>query len=228
MKYSVIFLDLDNTVLDFKAAEKKAISALLKESSVLATDELVETYSKINDDYWKRFEAGIIKKEEIFAGRFKTFVERTKIDADPYKMSERYFNLLSFGNDVIDGAEEMLEEIKKSGATVCVTTNGVAKTQYKRIKSSGLEKFFDYIFVSEDAGSQKPEKAYFDYVIKNIPEVPKNKILVVGDSESSDIAGGINSGLDTCWYNPHNLKPALEPTYIIDSLDKLPDIIRGE
>ena len=89
MKYSVIFLDLDNTVLDFKAAERKAISALLKENSVLATDELIETYSKINDDYWKRFEAGIIKKEEIFAGRFKTFVEKTKINADPQKLSER-------------------------------------------------------------------------------------------------------------------------------------------
>lgn len=228
MKYSVIFLDLDNTVLDFKAAEKNAITALLKNNSVIPDEELIRTYSEINDSYWKRFELGIIKKEEIFTGRFKTFVEKTGINADPAKLSEQYFNLLSFGNDIIEGAYQMLEAVKNMGVTVCVTTNGVAKTQYKRIKNSGLEKFFDYIFVSEDAGSQKPEKAYFDYVLKNIPKVPKEKILVIGDSISSDIAGGINSGLDTCWYNPNEFNSETKPDYIIKSLSELPNIIRGE
>ncbi len=227
MRYSVVFLDLDNTILDFSMAEKKAITKLLKNNNVKADDDTVSLYSEINDGYWKSFERGEIKKEEIFAGRFKSFVGALNLSLDPEKLSEEYFKLLSFGNDVIDGAEDFLSFLKSKNVTVCITTNGVAATQYKRIENCGLKEYFDYVFVSETAGSQKPEKAYFDYVFKNIPPVEKSAVLVIGDSESSDIAGGINSGLDTCLFDPYYKSEKTRAKYTVHSLGEINKYIEG-
>mgnify|MGYP004549962901 CR=1 FL=1 len=227
MRYSVVFLDLDNTILDFGMAEKKAITKLLENNNVSADNDTVKLYSEINDGYWKSFERGEIKKEEIFSGRFKSFTAALNLNLDPEKLSKEYFGLLSFGNDVIDGAKDFLSFLKSKNVTVCITTNGVAATQYKRIEGSGLKQYFDYVFVSEAAGSQKPEKAYFDYVFKNIPPVDKSEILVIGDSESSDIAGGINSGLDTCLFDPESRVVKTKAKYTVHSLSEINKYIEG-
>ena len=225
MRYSVVFLDLDNTILDFSIDEKKAITKLLKNNNVKADDDTVSLYSEINDGYWKSFERGEIKKEEIFAGRFKSFVGALNLSLDPEKLSEEYFKLLSFGNDVIDGAEDFLSFLKSKNVTVCITTNGVAATQYKRIENCGLQEYFDYVFVAEDSSHQKPEKEYFDYVMANSPEKDKSKIIVIGDSQSSDILGGINFGVDTCWLNPKGQEAVNIPTYEIENILQIKNIL---
>ena len=225
MRYTTLYFDLDNTLLDFSAAERDAINRLLLLHGVTPKSEYVSEYSAINRKFWERFERGKIKREEIFEGRFIEFTSKIGIETDTKKMSEDYFSLLSEGHDTVKGAKEVLEYVKGKNYTVCITTNGVSKTQHKRIKESGLEKYFDYVFISEDTSHQKPEKEYFDYVLDHTPEKDRKKILVIGDSQSSDILGGINAGMDTCWLNPGGIQATYCPTYEISNILELMSIL---
>ncbi len=225
MKYTTLFLDLDNTLLDFTMAEAVAIRRVLSEYNLPFDDEAVENYSRINLSYWKRFEKGEIPKNAIYEGRFKSFCEFYNKTADTATMAVKYTTYLGECNYVIDGVFPILDYLKSKGYYFCATTNGLCTTQYSRIKGSGLEPYFDGVFVSEDAGSQKPDTEYFDYVISHIPEKDKSKMLVIGDSESSDILGGIKSGIDTCWYNPQKIEGKYIPTFEIYNLEQLKEIL---
>ncbi len=225
MKYTTVFFDLDNTLLDFLATEHKAICKLLTLHKLPCNDEIAARYSAINKVWWERFERGEIDKSEIYAGRFRTLLEALGEEGDAEQMAKDYFGFLSEGHDLMDGAEEVLKYVKAKGYIICATTNGVSFTQYKRIRESGLQKYFDYVFVSEDAGHQKPEKEYFDYAIQNSTEKDKSKIIVIGDSQSSDILGGINAGLDTCWYNTTGEARRYEPTYEIKHIREVMEIL---
>lgn len=224
-RYTTLYFDLDNTLLDFYKSEYHAIKALLKMHNLPDGDAQAKLYSDINLSYWERFERGEIKKDDIFEGRFITLIEKLGVKADTAQMAKDYFALLASGHDVMQGAEDILTWVKEKGYTVCATTNGIAFTQYKRIEESGLKEYFDYVFVSENAGHQKPEKQYFDYVLENSPEKDRSRILIIGDSQSSDILGGINSGIDTCWFNPHGAVGKYSSTYEITALDELKGIL---
>ncbi len=225
MKYTSLFLDLDNTLLDFDMAEAVAVRKVLAKHSLPCHDEAVMVYSQINLSFWKRFEMGEIPKDAIFEGRFRSFLEHYGCNGDVSAISKDYCKNLSEGYFTVEGAMEILRYLKERGYNLYATTNGFSFTQYNRIKHSGLEHFFDNVFISEDAGHQKPEKEYFDYVLDQIPEKDKSRILVVGDSQSSDILGGINSGLDTCWFNPKNDTPKYKSNYEISSLLELKNIL---
>ena len=144
---------------------------------------------------------------------------------DAEKMATDYFYFLSCGHDCMQGAEDVLEYVKGKGYLVYITTNGVASTQYKRIEECGLKQYFDAVFVSEEAGSQKPECEYFEYVMASSEEKDRSKIIVIGDSQSSDILGGINFGVDTCWLNLKGDKAQHIPTYEITKLCELKEIL---
>jgi 2-haloacid dehalogenase len=225
MSYTSIFFDLDNTLLDFNKAEYFAAQNLFKKHNLPFDDNAIKTYSKINLSFWKRFESGEIKKEDIFENRFIEFCRTYGKTADTKQMAPEYFEFLSQGYYVIDGALEVLKYLKSKNYKLYATTNGVALTQYRRIENSGLKPYFDKIFVSEEAGFQKPSKEYFNYVVKNIPEKDKEKMLIIGDSQSSDILGGINSGIDTCWYNPKSEKSKYYSKFEITDLSQIKTIL---
>lgn len=225
MKYTTLFLDLDNTLLDFSKAEYHAIRKVLKKYSLPNDDETVKIYSDINLTFWKRFEKGEIEKKDIYQNRFIELFRMLGVSRDENAVSKDYFAALSEGYYTVDGAEDLLRYLKNKGYYLAATTNGYSITQYKRIKLSGLEPYFDNVFVSEDAGYQKPEKGYFDYVIDNIPEKDRFKMLIIGDSESSDILGGINSGIDTCLYSPKDTHRKYPSNYRIKHLSELKNIL---
>ena len=166
--YTSLFLDVDNTLLDFTMAEKVAVRKVLQSYSLPSDDDTVRTYSKINQQYWERFERGEIPKSDIFEGRFKTLLEFLGEERDAASISRDYCTNLSEGYFKVEYADEILEYLKNKGYHLYATTNGLSSTQFKRIKNSGIEPYFERIFVSEEMGHQKPEKEYFDYVIANI------------------------------------------------------------
>ncbi len=225
MKYKVLFFDLDNTLLDFYKSEKYAVRLVLKQFSLPHDDTAVATYSAINRSYWERFEKGEIKKEEIFESRFYTFLDHYGLTADVPAIAKQYFKNLAEGYHTVSGATQILTYLKNKGYLIYATTNGVAFTQFNRIEHSGLKPYFDAVFVSEEVGHQKPKREYFEYVIANISPVNRCEILVIGDSQSSDILGGINAGLDTCWFNAENSKPLYNATYEIKKLSDLKNIL---
>lgn len=223
--YTSLFLDLDNTLLDFNKAETYAISKVLKENRLPFDELTVKLYSKINRSFWESFERGEIPKSAIYTGRFEKLLSVLERNGDPQSLSKQYGEALSYGFFTVEGAFALLDYLKNKAYGIYATTNGLSTTQYRRIEGSGLGKYFDKVFVSEDAGHQKPEKAYFDYVISNIPENDKSKMLIVGDSQSSDILGGINADIDTCWYNPEGFKAKYPSKYTIASLEELMSIL---
>ncbi len=225
MKYTTLFLDLDNTLLDFYMAEQMAIRKTLIEFNLPSDQKTVKLYSDINRSFWQSFERGEIPKNAIFEGRFKTLLSILNEERDIESISQSYCKGLSEGYYKTDGADDVLTYLKAKGYKLYATTNGFAFTQYNRIEKSGLGKYFDKVFVSEDVGFQKPEKEYFETCISKIPEKDKAKILVIGDSQSSDILGGINSGLDTCWFNMDGDTPKYKSEYEIRNLTELKNIL---
>lgn len=225
MKYTSVFLDLDNTLLDFNKAEAVAVKRALRDFSLPFDAEAIKTYSAINRDYWERFERGEIPKSDIFEGRFITFTKHYSVTADTAAISKKYCEYLSESYYTVDGTFEVLKYLKNKNYKLYATTNGFSFTQHRRIKESGLLPYFDAVFVSEDINHQKPEKEYFDCVIDKIPEKDRKKMLIIGDSQSSDILGGINSCIDTCWYNPKILAPKYPSKYEIHTLEEIKNIL---
>lgn len=225
MEYTTLFLDLDNTLLDFSKSEEWAITKTLEEFGLPSDSETARLYSEINNSYWKRFEKGEIPKNAIFEGRFKTLLSVLKHEGNTKSISEFYCKCLSNTYFKVEGADEALTYLKNKGYKLYATTNGFAFTQKNRIKNSGLSKYFDAVFISEDLNAQKPEIEYFEACIRVIPEKDKSKILIVGDSQSSDILGGINVSIDTCWFKHNGETAKYHSKYTIENLKELTEIL---
>ena len=217
-----IFIDLDDTILDFKKAESVALRRSLEIFGITADDKTVSVYSAINDKMWKRLERGENTLEEILVMRFKELFEYLGVKKDPEKMNETYKKNLSVGHYFMPDAQELLKKLQ--GHRLFIVSNGTTAVQKGRIKSAGIEKYFEKIFLSQDVGFDKPDKRFFDICFKEIEGFNKRDAIILGDSLTSDIQGGKNAGIRTCWYNPH--KKQGEADYIISSLLEFLDVIQ--
>lgn len=223
MKYTTLLFDLDDTLMDFKKAEENAIEKLLLKYSLPATEENKRLYSLTNQSKWKALEKGEITRKELFATRFPDFFKALGVEADGAKANADYMHFLSQGRFVIDGAEDICRELRKS-YSMYIITNGAKIVQQGRLTDLPLMQYFDGVFISEEVGFDKPKKEYFDHVFLNIPEKDKSKCLVIGDSLSSDILGAVNYGIDCCWIS-EKTSSEIKPTYQISSLKELTDIL---
>ncbi|NHM30914.1 YjjG family noncanonical pyrimidine nucleotidase [Neobacillus terrae] len=225
-KYETLLFDVDDTLLDFGSAEKLALNLLLEEQKFPFTIELEQNYQKINWGLWQAFEEGKKSRDEVVNTRFSLLFSEYGIEVDGELLERSYRSFLNQGHQLVNGAFELIKELYNH-YDLFVVTNGVSKTQDKRLRDSGLYPFFKDIFVSEDTGFQKPMKEFFDYAFERIPNFNAEKTLIIGDSLSADIQGGRLSGLDTCWFNgkmkPNNTD--ILPTYEIYRLVELYQIL---
>ncbi len=207
-KYKDLMLDMDGTFLDFEAAEKSAFSAAMRQFGYPAGETEYQTYTAINRGYWEAHERGEISREALVVARFDTYFSQMGIEQDGAAFEEVYQNLLGQGHELIEGAWEMLEYLG-SRYRLLVVTNGVEQTQRNRLRLSGIERFMDEIFISGHVGFQKPQKEFFEYCFSHISDPDPEQTLIIGDSLTSDIQGGMNAGIDTCWFNPKGkVRPA--------------------
>ena len=209
-----IFIDLDDTILDFKKAEAVALKKTLNDYNVEATDEIVSLYSTINDKMWKKLEKGENTRAEITVMRFSELFNVLGMEIDAVKVNEDYKKNLGIGHFFMADAEKFLEKLK--GHRLFIVSNGTTSVQTGRVKSAGIEKYFEKIFFSEDVGFDKPDIRFFEKVFSEIDGFNKVDAIIIGDSLSSDIMGGINAGIRTCWFNPMNKEGNAD--YIISSL----------
>lgn len=224
--YKAILWDIDETLLDFSAAEDTGVRAVLEHFGQEPTDEKVEIYSRINDSLWKAFERGEVEKDEITRTRYQQFFDAIGIEGDGIEAEKLYRSHLSSSAIPVKGAKEILDYLD-GRYDMYVVTNGVSETQRNRMKISGFGKYMKDMFVSEDAGCQKPKKEFFDYCFDRMPKISKEEIIIIGDSLSSDIKGGMNAGVKTCWFNFKNapVPEDLPITHIIYSLEELKTIL---
>jgi 2-haloacid dehalogenase len=221
-KYRTLLFDLDDTLLDFGAAEKLALRLLFEDQKIPLTTEIEAHYKKINHGLWRSFEEGKIDRDEVVNTRFFILFKEYGQEADGVLLEKKYRSYLEEGHQHVIGAFELITDLHNK-YDLYIVTNGVSKTQDKRLRDSGLYPLFKDIFVSEDTGFQKPMKEYFDYVFARIPNFSVEEGLIIGDSLNADIKGGQLAGLDTCWFNPE-MKPndtEIVPTFQIQKLDGL-------
>lgn len=226
-KYQTLFFDVDDTLLDFGAAEQMALRLLFEEQRMSLTAEVEARYQEINHGLWRAFEEGKVSRDEVVHTRFALLFKEYGQVVDGEMLDQQYRSYLEQGHQYIDGAFELITNLHNQ-FDLYIVSNGVSQTQYTRLRNSGLLPLFKGIFVSEDTGYQKPMKEFFEYVFARIPGFSIEQGLIIGDSLSADIKGGYTVGLDTCWFNPQS-KPntiGITPTYEIQRLEELYPILQ--
>ena len=227
MRYDVILFDADDTLLDFQKSEDAALRRAFEAFQLPLTAEVREGYLEINHGLWKALERGEIDKPQVLARRFQDTFEKFGIDGPKDGSFEHeYQRMLGEGAYLVDDAPDVLNALQ-GRCTLAIVTNGVTATQTNRLRLCGLDKIIPHVFISEQIGVAKPQQGFFDAVFAALGEPDRSRVLIVGDSLTSDMRGGEVAGIDSCWYNPKG-KPndtAVHPTYEIRTLTELLSII---
>ncbi len=230
--YDQLFFDLDHTIWDFDTNSEATLLDLFHELKLneRATGDFKHfhtTYHHHNEIYWDRFRKGFINREELRWKRmWRTLVDFKITDETLAKqMSERYLDILPTKTNLFPHCIELLEYLTEKKYPMHLITNGFEKTQYQKIKNSGIDRFFTHMVTSEQAGIMKPHAAIFEYAL-NLTKSTAEKCIMIGDTLEVDILGAKNMGMDTVYFNPakpHNDK--VIPTYVIGSLNELKTIL---
>lgn len=222
MRYKILLFDADGTLLDFERSEHEAIGETLAHFSLPDSKEIRRTYSLANAEQWRLLEQRLTTKERLKVDRFRVFCERAGFVRPAEDMARFYESRLATKNYLLDGALEICEKLSKTHS-LYIITNGIKDVQEGRFGTSPLKPFFKEIFISETVGAEKPSIEYFRYVKDHVEGYSAKDALVIGDSLSSDIAGGIAAGIDVCWFNPQN-KSAPEGYSIHYTISKLSEL----
>ena len=223
-----LFLDLDDTILDFHKAEALAIAKTFRSFGLEPTQQILERYSAINKLHWERLERGELTRPEVLVGRFQMLFAENGLVCDPAAVAERYEENLSIGHYFLPGAEDAVKRLSQK-YRLFLASNGTARVQAGRLTSANLYPWFEKVFVSQEIGADKPSRTYFERCFAQIPNFDPAKTMMVGDSLTSDIRGGNNAGILTCWVNPkHKTAPAdIHPDYEIEALHQLEALLES-
>ena len=226
--FEFLFLDLDDTILDFQKAEHVALSKTLKEFGLEPTERVLKRYNLINKAHWEALERKELTREQVLVGRFQVLFEEMGITVEPVQVARAYEHNLSIGHWFLPGAEEAVERLSKK-YKLYLASNGTAKVQAGRLASANISRFFEEVFVSQEIGANKPSPEYFERCFARIPGLDKSKTIMVGDSLTSDILGGQNAGIATCWVNPHHKegRADIRVDYEIEALSQLEALLES-
>ena len=218
-----IFFDLDETLLDFTRAEAVALSRALRAFGIEPTPHVLERYHVLNISQWKLMEEGRLSRVGVLTRRFELLFEELGWDVDVPSFNDQYEIFLGEGHFFLPGAEALLEQLAPR-YDLYLATNGASSVQRRRLKSAGIEPYFKGIFISEEVGYNKPSIEYFQTSFAAIPNFDPAAAVIVGDSLTSDIRGGKNAGIRTCWLNPAGEAPLgdIVPDFTVRSVEELP------
>ena len=224
-----ILWDVDATLLDFHAAERTAILKLFRQFHLgECSDAMLQRYAKINRGYWERLEKGELTRDQVLVGRFQEFFEKEGLDVSAAPaFNEAYQQALGDTIVYCDDSYQIIDSLRGK-VKQYVVSNGTIVAQEKKLRLSGLGALMDGIFLSEELGVEKPNKAFFDKIFEEIGDIDRDAMLIVGDSLTSDIRGGNNAGIRTCWYNPGHEVPieGVHVDYEISDLHEVYDLLK--
>ncbi|MEL7648344.1 MAG: YjjG family noncanonical pyrimidine nucleotidase [Sedimentibacter sp.] len=227
MKYEIIMFDADDTLFDFSKAEKEAFRKTMLDYGFDYDEKYhYSIYAHINNSLWKDFDNGLITQEKLKYERFRKFFEKLQADMDEYEFAKSYMMNLSQSSFLYDDSMSLVQDLSRK-YRLTIITNGLTAVQHNRVRNSSIGKYMDDVVISEEVGLSKPDKRIFEHALNNIGCTDRHKVLMVGDSLTTDIQGGINAGIDTCWFNPGKIQNTtrFKPTYEIHSLTALRTIL---
>ena len=223
-----LFIDLDDTILDFHKAERNALKNTLQHFGLEPTEETIALYLQINQAHWRLLEQGKITRKQVNEGRFTELFRQFDKTVDGPICAAYYLSQLALTHDYLPDAEAAVQRLSKK-YRLFIASNGNTAVQTPRLANSGLNAYIEKAFISETLGANKPSKAFFDLCIAQIPDFDPDKAIMVGDSLTSDIQGGINAGLRTCWFNPSGNAntTAIQPDHEIASFEQLEALLEA-
>lgn len=227
---TTVLWDVDDTLLDFNAAERAAIKALFSEFGLGAcSDAMLARYSEINAGYWRRLERNELTKAEVLTGRFEQFFREYGLDTRIVQAFNARYQV-ALGDTIVYRDDSLkLVEALRGRVKQYVVSNGTVVAQTKKLERSKLGALMDGIFLSEELGVEKPNRGFFDKVFSAIRPDDLSQVMIVGDSLTSDIRGGMNAGIGTCWYNPGGepIPEGYRVDCVIADLNELPGCLSG-
>lgn len=228
-KYETLLFDVDDTLLDFNLAENAALTRLFEQEKMTVTLAMLTRYKEINNGLWRAFERGEVTKSVLHNTRFSEFFKGYGMEVDGAHFEAEFQKFLQEAHDYVEGAYEVIAQLAES-YDLYVVSNGKTATQNKRLMDADLARYFKGIFISEQTGYQKPMTQFFDYVFTRIDGLDKDKTLIIGDSLTADIKGGLQAGIHTCWFNIHNIENVtdIKPHYEIKKLHELHMLLENE
>ena len=221
-----VFLDMDDTILDFHKAEAVALAKTLRAFGVEPTEEVVQRYSEINALQWQRLERGELTRAQVKLYRFRYLFEELGVLVDAESARVMYEEVLYHGHYYMEGAEALLSELHGK-YKLYIASNGTTAVQKGRIESAGFAPLFDGIFLSEEIGYVKPQKEFFDACFATIPQFDPSRAIILGDSLTSDVQGGNNAGILSCWFNPKGKENRTDvvPSFEVRTLDAFSQLL---
>lgn len=225
MRYQTLLIDLDDTLLDFKKAEQIALEKILLQYIGKTDASIKQFYQEINSVLWNQFDRGKITRQDIYDTRFTELFRMLQIEKDGRIANREYLD--SIEGIWIEGAEEICRKLSKNH-DIYIVSNGDPLVQNRKMKEMRIEKNINGAFISGETAYAKPSKNFFDSIFSKIENIDLGKTLMIGDRLTSDIRGGNNAGIDTCWYNPKSktITEEVEITYEIRELEELLEIVK--
>lgn len=225
MRYSTVLFDLDHMLLDSASSEQLAFAHTMASIGVDDPDKLFRPYVAINKALWAAVERNEISPDHVRVTRFEQLAASQTLDANPEQMADTFAAGLSNYGDLFPGARDLLD-LLDGAVTMALVTNGIGQIQRSRIERLDLGRYFSAVSISGDIGSSKPDRAIFEHAFETMSWPDPSQSVMVGDSLSSDIKGGIDYGIDTCWFNPSRQEVGpITPTYDVATFADLHDVL---
>lgn len=227
-RYRWLVFDADGTLFDFHLGETIALRSTLRRHGIDYSTGLHDAYAAISGELWRAFERGEISLERLRVARFERLFAEQGIDLEPDSFNLDFMEALGRQTQLLDGAEDVVRRLS-AGCRLLLATNGIAVVQRSRFARSSIRRFFEDVVISDEIGVAKPQPGYLEVAFERMGHPQKSEVLMIGDSLSSDIAGGAAFGIDTCWFNPNGLSAdgGPQPTYTIADLSEIDAIATG-
>jgi 2-haloacid dehalogenase len=224
--YPWLWFDADGTLFDYNRAEGAALRNTFRSLTLPFEDSYLDVYREINQGLWQALERQEITQAVLRFRRFELLMEALQMSGSAEQMSSAYVEQLSICSELMEGAYEVLQALDGK-SQIAIVTNGLQTVQRGRLENSTIKSFISELIISEEVEAAKPHASFFEAASARCGHPAKGDVLIVGDSLTSDIQGGVDYGIDTCWYNPMGgAKPeGLPITYEIRQLSELLDIV---
>jgi YjjG family noncanonical pyrimidine nucleotidase len=225
-QYTWLLFDADGTLFDYDAAERTALERTFHDVGIPFEPICLTTYRKINGQIWIDFEKGKITAKRLKSRRFELLFHELQHPVDAKAFSDQYLLRLSEATYLMDGAEKLVKHLEDS-YRIGIITNGLTNVQRPRFKASAVAPYIETTVISEELGVAKPDPRIFDAAFEQMQHPSRDEVMIIGDSLTSDMQGGYNYGIDTCWFNPKNAENTFpfQPTYEIHALADILNIL---